>query len=160
MRRVALIVTLAMTGSTAGSLAACQGSANERSEGERMTSAAVSSLTTSPARDSRVHIRQVIRRRRPSYTEGFVSFVQLRFIEGQILFRARYPASGGRSTVEVPPGRYRIGSFLRPCNGTCARLDPAVDRCSRRMRIPTQRSTTVRADITVTPTDGCGIRLR
>jgi hypothetical protein len=157
--RLVLRVTLAMCIPVVLSLAACQGSSGDGSGGQRVSSSSSASFGQGAPQDSTLHMRQVTKRSRPSYTEGFASFLQVRYIEGQVFFRARYPSSGGRSTVEIPPGLYRLESFLRPCNGTCARLDPPVDRCSRRLRFSPDRSSTVRAHITVTPTAGCSIRL-
>jgi hypothetical protein len=157
MERVALTLALAVCSVAVISLAGCQDSPDNGGGGQRVTSPAAPSLA---AHESALRMRLVTKRSQPTYTEGFVSFLEVRYIEGQIFFRARYPASGGRSTVDIPPGLFRIASFLRPCNGTCARLDPPVDSCSSRFRSPSRRSATVRAHIVVTPTEGCVIRLR
>lgn len=163
VRRVGLLVlrvTSAMCIPVVLSLAGCQGSSDDRGGGRRVSSSSSASLRQGVPPDSTLDMRQVTKRSRPSYTEGFAAFLQVRYLEGQVFFRARYPSSGGRSTVEIPPGLYRLESFLRPCNGTCARLDPPVDRCSRRLRFSPDRSAKVRAQIAVTPTVGCSIRLR
>jgi hypothetical protein len=163
VRRVGRLIVraaLAMCIPVILSLAACQRSSDDGIGGQRVSSSSSASFGQGAPQDGTLHMRQVTRRSQPSYTEGFVPFLQVRYIEGQVFFRARYPASGGSSTVQIPPGLYRLESFLRPCNGTCARLDPPVDRCSRRLRFSPDRSSTVGAHVTVTPTDGCSIRLR
>ena len=55
----------------------------------------------------------------------------------------------------LPPGRYVVVSFQRPCDGNCALLDPPTDRCARRVRILSGGLTEVR--VTVRPGRGCRI---
>ena len=55
----------------------------------------------------------------------------------------------------LPPGRYVVISFQRPCAGDCSLLDPPVDRCARRIRVLSGGLTEVRA--TVRPFRGCTI---
>jgi D-alanyl-D-alanine dipeptidase len=91
---------------------------------------------------------------RAVYTEGSVSYVRVRRERGELVarrgvqHRARF-----RMRRRLPPGRYVVISFQRPCAGNCSVLDPPVDRCARRVRVLSGGLTEVRA--TVRPFRGC-----
>ena len=61
-------------------------------------------------------------------------------------------------TRVVEPGRYRIVSFQRPCDGNCSLLDPPTDRCSATVRVPTGRTLRITIVNRFGPT--CSMRTR
>ena len=94
-----------------------------------------------------------------AYIEGSVSFLRVRDARGELVVdesaarRLRW-----RVGRRLPPGRYRLTSFERPCDGNCSLLDPPTERCSRRIKIIAHGRTGVRA--TVRPGRGCRLRVR
>jgi D-alanyl-D-alanine dipeptidase len=94
--------------------------------------------------------------RRPLYAEGAVSIVRVRDASGDIVVRRRVRHRPRfRMVRRLRPGRYRIVSYQRPCNGNCSLLDPPTDRCARRIRILSGGLTEVR--VRVRPGRGCGM---
>jgi zinc D-Ala-D-Ala dipeptidase len=88
------------------------------------------------------------------YVEGSLSYVRVRDARGAVVVRKRLqhkPRFGVRRKLR--PGRYRVVSYQRPCDGNCGFLDPPTDRCSRRMRILPGGLTRVKT--TVRPGRGC-----
>jgi zinc D-Ala-D-Ala dipeptidase len=90
---------------------------------------------------------------RGMYTEGSISFVRVRDRSGDMVVRRRTMHPRFRMRRTVPPGRYRVISYQRPCAGNCSFLDPPVDRCARRVRILSGGLTEV--SVTVRPGRGC-----
>ena len=58
----------------------------------------------------------------------------------------------------VPAGRYRVTSYMRPCDGNCSVLDPPVDRCSGAVRVRAGRINRVIVDLRA-PGKGCRVRV-
>jgi zinc D-Ala-D-Ala dipeptidase len=74
--------------------------------------------------------------RRPVYIEGAVSFVRVRDAAGDTVVRRRVRHRPRfRMVRRLPPGRYKVVSYQRPCAGNCSVLDPPTERCARRIRI-------------------------
>ncbi len=98
-------------------------------------------------------LRQAFDTSRGTYIEGSVSFVRVRRTDGELVVgrRVRKPRFGMRR--RLPPGRYRVISFQRPCAGNCDLLDPPADRCARPVRVLSDGLTQVR--VTVRPGRGC-----
>src|ERR687898_967158 len=70
-----------------------------------------------------------------SYIEGSVSVLRVRDARGTLVVdESSGPRVRWRVRRRLPPGRYRLTSFERPCAGNCSQLDPPTDRCSRRIR--------------------------
>jgi zinc D-Ala-D-Ala dipeptidase len=93
---------------------------------------------------------------RPVYTEGAVSFVRVRDASGDTVVRRRVQHKPRfRMVRRLPPGRYTVVSYQRPCDGNCSLLDPPTDRCARRVRILSGGLTDV--SVTVRPGRGCRI---
>jgi zinc D-Ala-D-Ala dipeptidase len=87
------------------------------------------------------------------YVEGSISFVRVRDRSGELVVRRRTAKPRFRMLRRLPPGRYRVISYQRPCDGNCSLLDPPADRCTRRVRILSGGRTEVR--VTVRPGRGC-----
>jgi hypothetical protein len=89
--------------------------------------------------------------------EGAITFVRVKRPSGRVVLTRRLPASD-RLTLPLRPGRYRLVSWQRLCDGNCGTLDPPSDRCARSLAItPGER---LRATIRVNYAVGCVIRLR
>ncbi len=90
--------------------------------------------------------------------EGAITFVRVKRPSGRVVLTRRLPASD-RSTFPLRPGRYRLVSWQRLCDGNCGTLDPPSHRCARSLTIrPAER---LRATIRVNyAAAGCVIRLR
>jgi hypothetical protein len=91
-----------------------------------------------------------------AYDEGSVSYLRVRNGRRVVLRRSR--AGPIRVGLRPRAGLYRVVSYQRPCKGTCARLDPPVDQCSRRVRVFTGETSRVRA--VTRPGRGCRIAVR
>jgi zinc D-Ala-D-Ala dipeptidase len=92
--------------------------------------------------------------RRPPYPEGAVSFVRVRDADGDTVVRRRVRHRPRfRMVRRLGPGRYKIVSYQRPCDGNCLLLDSPTDRCARRIRMLSGGLTTVR--VRVRPGRGC-----
>jgi D-alanyl-D-alanine dipeptidase len=61
-------------------------------------------------------------------------------------------------TRRLPPGRYRVISYQRPCDGNCGLLDPPTDRCVRPIRVLSGGLTEVA--VSVRPGRGCRMSRR
>jgi hypothetical protein len=89
--------------------------------------------------------------------EGAITFVRVKRPSGRVVLTRRLPASD-RLTLPLRPGRYRLVSWQRLCDGNCGTLDPPSHRCARSLTIrPAER---LRATIRVNYAVGCVIRLR
>jgi zinc D-Ala-D-Ala dipeptidase len=103
--------------------------------------------------------RQALPKGAPLYHEGAVSFVRVRGAGGALAVRRRVKhAPRFRMRRQLPPGRYRVISYQRPCAGDCEQLDPPTDRCARRVRILSGGLTEVA--VTVRPARGCTMSRR
>jgi len=90
--------------------------------------------------------------------EGAITFIRVKRPSGRGVLTRRLPASD-RLTLPLRPGRYRLVSWQRLCDGNCGTLDPPSDRCARSLAIaPGERlRATIRVNYAVA---GCVIRLR
>ena len=90
--------------------------------------------------------------------EGAITFVRVKRPSGRVVLTRRLPASD-RLTLPLRPGRYRLVSWQRLCDGNCGTLDPPSHRCARSLTIrPAERlRATIRVNYAVA---GCVIRLR
>jgi hypothetical protein len=64
------------------------------------------------------------------YNEGFVNRFRLSRSGHTVLF-----ATGDGINRQVPPGKYRLSTSVRPCSGNCGHLDPPQNRCARGVRL-------------------------
>ena len=64
-----------------------------------------------------------------------MSYVRVRGIRGKLVVAKRVTRPLFRMQRRLAPGRYRVISYQRPCDGNCETLDPPTDRCARRVRI-------------------------
>jgi len=90
--------------------------------------------------------------------EGAITFVRVKRPSGRVVLTRRLPASD-RLTLPLPPGRYRLVSWQRLCDGNCGTLDPPSHRCARSLTIRSAERlrATIRVNYAVA---GCVIRLR
>jgi hypothetical protein len=98
--------------------------------------------------------RQALDTSRGTYVEGAFSYLQVHDSSGRLVVEREYRHRPRfRLRRPLPPGRYRVTSFQRPCSGTCELLDPPADSCTRRIRVLPRGLTVVRA--AVRPGRGC-----
>ncbi len=102
--------------------------------------------------------RQRLDASRGVYIEGSISFVRVRAADGEVVVRRRTAKARFRMVRKLPPGRYRVVSYQRPCDGNCGFLDPPTDRCARRVRVLSGGLTDVR--VTLRPYRGCTMSRR
>ena len=110
---------------------------------------------TSP---TRLHVQQVVAKGSPLPVEGSIPYIRVARGDGSTVARRRLSFRGltASGDVRLAPGRYRLQSWQRDCDGNCSRLDPPSDRCARWFRI--NRGQTLKATVTVTFGSGCRIR--
>ena len=88
----------------------------------------------------------------PMYIEGAIYYLRT-----ERLGRATTRKLGSTTTIRLAPGRYRLRSWARPCDGNCGYLDPPTDRCTATVRVRTGRTTRIR--ITARAGSACKIAL-
>ena len=89
--------------------------------------------------------------------EGAVTFVRVKRPSGRVVLTRRLPVSD-RLTLPLRPGRYRLVSWQRLCDGNCGTLDPPSHRCARPLTM--MAGERLRATIRVNyAAAGCVIRL-
>jgi D-alanyl-D-alanine dipeptidase len=98
-------------------------------------------------------LRQSIDHSRGLYAEGSVSYVRVRSAAGRMVVARRVRKPRFRMRRQLTPGRYRVISYQRPCDGNCTLLDPPTDRCARRIRVFSGGLTEVA--VRVRPGRGC-----
>jgi D-alanyl-D-alanine dipeptidase len=103
-------------------------------------------------------LRQSLDRSRGLYVEGAVSFVRVRSTRGWVVVARRVRKPRFHMTRRLAPGRYRVISYQRPCDGNCRLLDPPTDRCARPVRILSGGLTEV--GVSVRPGRGCTMSRR
>jgi hypothetical protein len=72
------------------------------------------------------------------YIEGQISYVLVKDRDGKVVVSRHFMTSKpGQPVIDVqlPPGRYVVASYHRPCDGNCGYLDPPTDRCSTRITV-------------------------
>lgn len=90
---------------------------------------------TSEAAPGTLELRESFDRSHGLYVEGSVSYVRVRTSGGKLPVARRVRKQRFRMRRRLAPGRYRVISYQRPCDGNCRFLDPPTDRCARRVRI-------------------------
>ena len=115
--------------------------------------AAVALPAVAEAAPGTLDYRQSLDSSRGVYIEGSVSFVRVRDSDGDAVVRRRVSKPRFRMRRKLLPGRYRVVSYQRPCDGNCSLLDPPVDRCARAVRVLSGGLTEV--GVTVRPGRGC-----
>jgi zinc D-Ala-D-Ala dipeptidase len=113
---------------------------------------------TAEAAPGTLDLRQSLDHSHGLYVEGSVSYVRVRSAGGRIVVARRVHKPRFRMKRQLAPGRYRVISYQRPCNGNCSRLDPPTDRCARRVQILSGGLSEVA--VTVRPGRGCRISRR
>jgi hypothetical protein len=90
------------------------------------------------------------------YFEGYVAFVEVRR-GGQSVFSDRLHLEDPL-VHELPTGSYSLTFAVRPCDGSCDRLDPAAETCSASFSV--EAGATVTAHAIERPGKSCSIELR
>ena len=91
------------------------------------------------------------------YVEGSIGYIRIKSPAGRRVAQKTFSGATKQLRFTLAPGRYRVVSFQRPCDGNCSLLDPPTDRCSTAVQI--RAGATVSATVVVTPGQGCRIRL-
>ena len=110
-----------------------------------------------------VQVRQLYDISKGVYVEGAYSYVRVDDLDGDTLVEKKLDDPTQRddrtfvsaTALSLDPGTYRLVSYQRPCDGTCAYLDPPTDRCSR--EIVVQPGDNAPVTIRVRPGEGCTI---
>jgi outer membrane protein assembly factor BamB len=127
--------------------------------GPRPAAAPPTIATTSPGAATEAPLRGAIRIVHAiecCYVEGGLTGIRVSSIAGAVVVRREH-RQGSRASelavVAVAAGRYRVQTWERPCEGTCARVDPPIDRCSLDVAVRAGATTEVR--VRVIPGSGC-----
>jgi D-alanyl-D-alanine dipeptidase len=80
-------------------------------------------------------LRQSLDRSRGLYVEGSISYVRVRGVRGKLVVAKRVNRPRFRMQRRLAPGRYKVISYQRPCDGNCGTLDPPTDRCARHVQV-------------------------
>lgn len=107
---------------------------------------------------STLRVTQVIAPGSPLPVEGAIPYIRVARGDGSTVVKRRLVFKGRKAfaLVSLAPGRYRLQSWQRVCDGNCGILDPPSDRCARWLRI--HRAQRLDATITVRYGSGCRIR--
>lgn len=90
------------------------------------------------------------------YIERSLSYLRIARADGVVSSRAGCAdTSVPTKILRLRPGRYRVSSWQRPCDGNCGFLDPPTDRRSAPFRVVSARR--LHATIRVSPGRGCTI---
>ena len=100
----------------------------------------------------------------PLYIEGSFGYLRIVRVDTGIVVRkgrVRTANPGHTRTLFrrfLPPARYRIIAYQRPCDRNCGYLDGPTERCDATVQIRDGRPRSVTLE--VTPGGGCTARLR
>ena len=110
------------------------------------------------ASPGKLHVQQVVAPGSPQPIEGSIPFIRVARADGSTVVKRRLNLTRRTpfADLRLAPGRYRLQSWQRTCDGNCGYLDAPSDRCARWLRI--HRGQPLDATITVTFGSGCGIR--
>ena len=103
--------------------------------GIAVVAALVALPASADAAPGTLDLRQSLDRSRGLYVEGSISYVRVRGIRGKLVVAKRSGRPRFRMQRRLSPGRYRVISYQRPCDGNCGTLDPPTDRCAREIRV-------------------------
>jgi hypothetical protein len=119
---------------------------------------AAAGTAASGATGSTLHVVEVRAAGTPLPVEGALPYIRVSRENGTTVVRRRLNLTRKQPWADVPlaPGRYRLQSWQRYCNGNCSRLGPPTDRCGRWFRI--NRAQKLKATVTVMYGSGCRIR--
>src|SRR5688572_3790647 len=82
--------------------------------------AALALPATAAAAPGTLDYRQKLDASRGVYIEGSISFVRVRNADGAVVVRRRIMKPRFHMVRKLRPGRYRVVSYQRPCNGNCS----------------------------------------
>lgn len=121
-----------------------------------LLAAAVCSPASLAAPSATLRVHQIVATGSPLPVEGAIPYIRVSRADGSTVVRRRLPTGTRPVGVQLAPGRYRLQSWQRYCDGNCSRLGPPSDRCARWFRIGAGR--TLKATIVVRYGSGCRIR--
>ena len=81
------------------------------------------------------------------FTEGAMAFVEVYDAGGALVANAAngdYLESLELLSADLPPGRYELRSYVRPCSGACPGMDPPTDECRVEVSIQPGQAVAVR----------------
>ena len=108
--------------------------------------ASAAPATSAPGR---LVVRSTVDRSGGLPIEGSYTYLTLRDARGRLLFTKR----ARRLNRSLGPGRYRLSSYQRTCDGNCDNLDEPSVRCARAIRIRPGR--VLRLRLVINFTRGC-----
>ena len=65
--------------------------------------------------------------------------MRVRGVRGKLVVAKRVNRPRFRMQRRLAPGRYKVISYQRPCDGNCGTLDPPTDRCARHVHVLVRR---------------------
>jgi hypothetical protein len=145
----ARMTTAAVGAATLMVLAACGG------HGPGAPTATIQPTTVDGPDPVPVRITQVVLGQ-ANPVEGYVSYLRVEPAHGAAVITGRLPGSQ-RVTLRLPPGRYRLRSWQRTCDGNCSYLDQPTIECARAFTL--HRGEPLAATIQVDWTSGCTVVL-
>ena len=98
----------------------------------------------------------------PLYVEGSIGYLRVTALDTGVVLRKGRVENAAPGTTRrlfkrfVKPGRYRILTYQRPCDGNCGYLDGPTERCTATVEVRDNQPRRVTLDIT--PGAGCRIR--
>jgi hypothetical protein len=116
---------------TAMLLSACTSTspAGPSAGGGHATSPTTGDSSATPAEPGWLAIDLGFGSARSFFTEGSVSFVEVRDGTGEPVAKARSRLDRISFRHPLAPGRYDVRTYRRPCDGSCRALDPPRDLC-------------------------------
>ena len=98
----------------------------------------------------------------PLYIEGSIGYLRVVAVDSGIVIRKGRVKNAAPGTTRrlfkrfLKPGRYRIVSYQRPCDGNCGYLDGPTERCETTVKLRDGHAR--RVTLEVTPGAGCRVR--
>ena len=98
----------------------------------------------------------------PLYIEGSIGYLRVVALDTGVVLRKGRVKNAAPGTTRrlfkrfLKPGRYRIVSYQRPCDGNCGYLDGPTERCDATVHLRDNQPRGV--TLAVTPGTGCRVR--
>ena len=87
-------------------------------------------------------------------TEGFLWFARVSNEDGEVFDEV----VNRRLVRSLPPGTYRLTSYIRPCEGNCDNLESVLAECTTQLRVEARKR--VVAHVRIVPQGSCSIQFR
>lgn len=92
------------------------------------------------------------------YIEGSASYFRVEQGDQTVVEVRLSEEKTPRAPIRLIPGSYRLVSFQRPCDPSCAQLDPPTDRCSQPLEV--KAGSELGTLVLLRPGEGCSIVVR